>query len=997
VAPLRYRILGPLSVTADGQHVAITAGRDRVLLAMLLLHVGRVVDVPALVEALWGVDPPATARAQLQTCVSRLRRQLPAGAITHDPAGYRLTAEPDDLDASVFTRLIAEAKEERDAAKLRRAIDLWRGEALVGLDSQPVRAAAAALDERYAAAVEDWAGLELAAGRERDLIGELGAVAERFPLRERLRGQLMRALHGAGRTGDALAEFRRLRAALREEIGIEPGHDLQELHRELLGGEQIGRQTGQKPEQKPVRSLPRTVGDFTGREAIVARLLESIAAAGPAGPAMVVLDGMAGSGKTTLALHLAALVGVDYPDAHLFIDLHGHGEHEPAEPSGALLTLLRQLGIPPDQIPADTRDRVTMWRTEVARRRVLVVLDNAHSSAQLADLLPTTAGSLALITSRRRLIGLDGGYPESLPVLTPADATALLARIVGARVAAEPEATAEVVRRCGGLPLALRLAGARLAHRPRWRVADLVRRLGESALPELAAEDRSVASAFALSYGQLAEPAKRMFRLLGVYPGAVLDGPAAAALCGVSLDEARDTVDDLIDVHLVEEPSPGWYRLHDLLREFAATLAGPDRHDALIGVLDLQTHAVALSVPAAYRDVLYRDLGSPAPLRPELLAAITDPVERIERQRSHLAAYVEAAPATGRPEYAWWIARAAWWHLYYRHGGQGAEEMRTLMERAMSLMEEAGDRAGIAAIANYLASAYARLGDADRALELLSLSVRLREELGQRRAAATALGNLAGVYEALGRFHECIEAARAARRMSALAGDRSRTRAPLSYLSEGYERLGRYPEALHYRRLSLLAAVEHRDDGVIAGSLMKIERVRRLSGVTTHGHRYLAAALRIAKGGSHLSVVSDVYNEMGNLLRTEGRYREAMAVHELALTEVRRISNRRDEVDWQIDYAQTMYAAGDSAGALKMLENALAQARASKMRYSAARAEEGIADCVAAVDPERAVRSWTAARVAYTALGVPEQFRVEPRLGGADHLRSEESRETMVG
>ncbi|WP_239117451.1 AfsR/SARP family transcriptional regulator [Paractinoplanes ferrugineus] len=966
--------------------MAITAGRDRVVLAMLLLNLGRVVDVPALVEALWAADPPATARAQLQTCVSRLRRQLPAGAIAHDPAGYRLTCEPDELDASVFARLVAEAKQESDGTKLRRALDLWRGETLVGLDSQAVRAAAAALDERYAAVAEDWAEFELDAGHDRDLIGELHALAERFPLRERLRGQLMRALHGAGRTGDALAEFRRLRAALHEELGIEPGRELQDLHRRILGGS----------DDQRVRSLPRTVGDFTGREAIVARLLESIAAAGPQGPAMVVIDGMAGSGKTTLALHVAALAGADYPDAHLFIDLHGHGEHEPAEPSAALLTLLRQLGIPPDRIPAEARDRVTMWRSELARRRVLVVLDNAHSSAQLADLLPTSAGTLALVTSRRRLVGLDGADPESLPLLTPADATALLARIAGDRVTADPAATAEVVRRCGGLPLALRLAGARLAHRPRWRVADLVRRLGESALPELAAEDRSVASAFALSYGQLAEPAKRMFRLLGVYPGVVLDGPAVAALCGLPLDEAQDTVDDLIDVHLVEEPAPGWYRLHDLLREFAATLAGPDRREALIGVLDLQTHAVALSMPEAYRDVLYRDLGSPVPLRPDLLAAITDPVARIERQRTHLAAYIEAAPATGRPEYAWWIARAAWWHLYYRHGGHGAEEMRSLLERAMSLMEVAGDRSGIAAIANYLASAYARLGDAERALELLRLSVRLREELGQRRAAATGLGNLAGVYEALGRFHECIDAARAARRMSALAGDRTRTRAPLSYLSEGYERLGRYPEALRYRRLSLLAAIEHQDHDLIASSLMKIERVRRLAGITTHGHRYLTAALRIAQRGAHLSVVSDIYNEMGNLLRTEGRYPEAMAAHETALTEVRRISNRRDEVDWQVDYAATRHAAGDADGALELLEAALAQANASRMRYSAARAEEGIAECVVGRDPERARRSWTAARATYRALGVPEQFRVELQLGGVDHLRSGEPRETMV-
>ncbi|MEU4239168.1 BTAD domain-containing putative transcriptional regulator [Actinoplanes sp. NPDC026619] len=975
--------------------MAITAGRDRVLLAMLLLHVGRVVDVPTLIEALWGADPPTTARAQLQTCVSRLRRQLPAGAIVHDPAGYRLICEPDDLDASVFTRLIGEAKDQLDAGLLRRAIDLWRGEALVGLDSQPVRTAAAALDERYAAAVEDWAELELAAGRDRDLIGELGALAERFPLRERLRGQLIRALHGAGRTGDALAEFRRLRTALRDEIGIEPGRELQDLHRQVLGGEDKPRNTS-----KNVRSLPRTVGDFTGREEIVARLLGAVARAGPAGPAVVVIDGMAGSGKTTLALHVAALAGDDYPDAHLFIDLHGHDEHEPAEPAAALLTLLRQLGVPPDLIPADRHDRVTMWRTELARRRVLIVLDNAYSSSQLADLLPSSAGSLALVTSRRRLIGLDGAHPESLPVLTPADATALLDRIAGERVAAEPDATAEVVRRCGGLPLALRLAGARLAHRPGWRVADLVRRLGESVLPELAAEDRSVASAFALSYGQLAEPAKRMFRLLGVFPGELLDGPAVAALCGLPLDDAQDAMDDLIDLHLVEEPSPGWYRLHDLLREFAGTLAATEltedeRRAALIGVLDLQTHAVARSVPESYRVVLYRDLGSPAPLRPELVAAIADPELRIEMQRPHLAAYAEAAPATGRPEYAWWIGRAAWWHLFYRGA---SDDLRTLLERIMSIMANSSDRAGIAVTANYLASVCVRAADFERALELLKRSVRLRQELGQTRAAATALGNLAGVYDALGQFTESIEAAHAARRASALAGDRTRSRAPLSYLSEGNERLGRHADALHYRRLALLAAIDHRDDGVVAMSLMKIQRIRRSLGITAGAHRYLAVALRLAQRIGNFDVESDVHNELGNLLRSEGRYPEAIAEHEAALAGAGRIADRRHEIDCLAEYAETRQAAGDLAGARQLWETVLERAEGARMRFTAARAEEGVADCVAGLDPARARKSWTLALAAYVDLGVPDQARVRQRLGagGADHLRLGEVRETMV-
>ncbi|MEU4425496.1 BTAD domain-containing putative transcriptional regulator, partial [Actinoplanes sp. NPDC024001] len=472
MAELRYRLLGPLSVTVDGEPVAITAGRDRVVLAMLLLHPGRIVGLSEITEAVWGADPPATARGQVQTCISRLRRALPPDAIRTDPAGYGIVAGPDESDVVAFAQLVAEARTAGDAGSARytyrKALDLWRGPACAEIDAPGVRQAAAALDERRALAVEDWIELELGAGRAREILSELGELVRRFPLRERLRGQLMIALYRAGRQADALAEFRNARQVLSDELGIEPGPELQAVHREILNG------AVPAPERTAarIRCLPRTVRDFTGRDDLVERLLGEMSG-------VLVIDGMAGSGKTTLALHLAALVGDRYPDAHLFVDLQGHSAEEPVEPGAALLVLLRQLGLSAETIPADLVGRVALWRTELSGRRVLVVLDNAASSAQVADLLPTSAGSLALVTSRRRLAGLDGVQPEPLPLLDTGESIALLTRIVGERVVAEPEAAAEVVRRCGGLPLAIRLAGARLAHRPRWRVADLVRRLGE--------------------------------------------------------------------------------------------------------------------------------------------------------------------------------------------------------------------------------------------------------------------------------------------------------------------------------------------------------------------------------------------------------------------------------------------------------------------------------------------------------------------------------------
>ncbi|MFF5295511.1 AfsR/SARP family transcriptional regulator [Paractinoplanes globisporus] len=951
---MTYGILGPLLP-------AVTAGRDRIVLAMLLLHTDRVVSVGELVEAVWGDDPPSTARAQLQACVSRLRRVLPDFAIGTDPAGYRLRVGAGELDYLVFARLIARARAEGDAGLFREALDLWRGAALVGIDSRPVCMAAAALDEQYAAAVEDWAELELAAGHDRELIGALSEPVERFPLRERLRGQLIRALAGAGRAADALAEFRRAREVLRDELGIEPGPDLQELHRRILNAAEVA----------PVRNLPRTVGDFTGRDDAVRRLLRMIEGGGHWSPVIALLDGMAGSGKTTLALHVASLVGDRYPDAHLFVDLSGYGEREPVEPSAALLILLRQLGIPAKAVPADLDGRVTMWRSELSRRRVLVVLDNAYSSVQLADLLPTSPGTLALVTSRRRLAGVDGAYPESLPVLALDEAMALLARIAGDRVRAEPEATAEVVRRCGGLPLALRLAGARLAHRPRWRVADLVRRLGESALPELSAEDRSVGSAFALSYGQLADGAKRMFRLLGLYPAPRFDAPAAAALAGLPLDDAQDLLDDLIDVHLLDEPEPGIFRPHELLREFAATLAADlpadERRRAIGEVLDLQVHAFAASNPPARRIAFDVDLGRPTPRRPDLVAAVADPLARLEWERPQLSSYVEAAAGAGFVTYAWWIPRAAWWYLFSRSYG---DDIGTLCRLGLAVVEKAGDRRGVGVLANYLASAYMRMNVFPPALDLLERSVRVHEELGDLSAVAKALGNRAGVYAALGRFAECVASGRASLRLRALAGDRTTSRVQHHNLAEGYLRLGRYEDSLRSGRLSLLAAIDNKDPGAESVALTHIQRAKRALGIGGHRQRQLFNAVMLqATRADHLGSLADGRNEQAITLRDEGGHAEAIRQHEAAIAITRRYHDRLHEALYLTDLARTRQIAGDPAGALEDFRLALSIADGLGARYVSARSLAGIAACTA--DPVEAGRWREVASAAFREMGVP--------------------------
>ncbi|MBB4747459.1 DNA-binding SARP family transcriptional activator [Actinoplanes lobatus] len=965
------------------------------MLAMLLLRPGRIVGVGELTEAVWGAEPPATARGQLQTCVSRLRRILPDGVILTDPAGYGIRVDPGDLDSAEFLRLVEEARTaapERARTAYRAALDLWSGPACAEIDAPEVRQAAAMLDERRALAVEDWVDLELAAGQARELLGELAALVDRFPLRERLRGQLMLALFRAGRQADALAEFRRARDTLRDELGIDPGPELQELHRDLLAGSVPAAAARPSAPVDVIRCLPRTVRDFTGRSGLVGRLLGEVSTADPAGPAILVIDGMAGSGKTTLALHVATLIGDRYPDAHLFVDLQGHSEHDPVDPAGALLVLLRQLGLAADMIPAALVDRVGLWRTELARRRTLVVFDNAASSAQVADLLPTAAGSFAVVTSRRRLAGLDGVHPESLPVLDPDEAITLLERIAGERVRDEPEAAAEVVRRCGGLPLAVRLAGARLAHRPRWRVADLVRRLGDAALPELAVESRTVASAFALSFGQLAECQQRHYRLLGLFPGTLLDAPAAAALTGLPLDEARDLLDELVDVHLLEEPEAGVFRMHDLLREYSALLAEglpePERGTAVLAMLNLETHALAAITPPTIES-LATFLGKVPDLRPDLRAAITDPAARLELHRPDLGAFLEAAVRAGHPRYAWYIPRAAWYLLFYRGYN---EDVVTLHERGLAIAREAGDLDGIAMMANYVASYHYRVADYDRTLEYLQEANAIRVRQGDLRGRTQGLSNLASVLVATGRFAEAVTSAEEAIRLACLA------RLPISplcattQLGIALRRLGRYEEALRTDRLRLMSARYPGEAHEISGCLMQMQRNKRSLGLSTlsSDRRYLEIALRIVLENSLTPLEAEVRAALGVVLALQGDYEAALAEHRLSVGIADRMNQIRLQQETLADYGDTLRASGDPLAARAAYQRLIDLPRADRHPFFVARALAGIGECAAVSDPEEARRLWARALELFERMGTPERFAV------ADRLRAAEGRERMV-
>ncbi|MFG1870109.1 AfsR/SARP family transcriptional regulator [Micromonospora arborensis] len=988
---MRFGILGPLRV--GGGESTVTAGRDRIVLAMLLLRPGRLVPVDELVDAVWEERPPVTARAQLQTCVSRLRRRftelgLAPETIVTDPAGYGVRVAPTDLDAEVFARGVEAARAAVAAGRLidartefRAALALWRGPALSGISSRSVRRRAHALDEQRLTALEECVDVELRLGPGVELIDELAESVDQHPLRERLRGQLMLALSSAGRQADALGAYREGRRLYAEELGIEPGAELQELHQRVLAGDLAlaGRESGPIA---PVRSLPRAIGDFTGRQHTLARLVKEV----EAGARIQLIDGMAGSGKTALAVHVATALAGKYPDAQLYIDLHGHSERTPLTPAAAVATLLRQLGVPAERVPTNQDDRLALWRTELAGRRALVVLDNAASADQVTPLLPNGSQCLILITSRRRLVGVDEGRPSSLPVLDTDEAIELLGLVAGvSRVAAEPEAAAEVVRRCGHLPLAIRLAGARLAHRPRWRIADLAERLSTrpDPLAEFEAGERSVGRAFALSYAQVSPTAQRAFRLLGLHPGVRFDNSVAAVLAELPLPEAQDLLDELVDAHLVEEAEPGRYRLHDLVREYARTLVAEperavERRDAIGRLLDHHLHVASAIARTTELSAAYSLLATAEPIRPDLVTRVAQQGRAwLDENLAAWTTLVRLAEAEGFLSQCWQLARAGW-HAQFE-GGRLDEliETHTVGLRAA---EELGDERALATMLNYLASAHYRLGNFPESIRLMERSLAIFRRLGLRNDVRNTLGNLGTSYAAnfeFRRARECYDAGAAlARQMR----DKEALANVLNNLSITLLLWGRHDEALRTARRLLGIAREIGDPRRIGNAFGHLGMVRHRMGDVEPARRLLRVALRFKQQVGSRFGEGEVLNEIATMEREAGRPERAADLHRAALVVMTEVGDRIAQCTSRNLLARAILDQGDVTSALDLHRRVLADADRLGARYEQARALLGLARCLRSTDPAAARTHLTRALFLFRQVESPDQHEVERLL-----------------
>jgi len=586
-----YRLLGPLEFRADGDWTGVSAPKLRALLATLLLRPGQVVSTGQLMDELWGNDPPPAARKLVSGYVLRLRRLTgdPGGRVLVTSApGYRLLVALGDVDVSRFEELVTAARGTLDGAQaaelLDGALELWRGPPLADVPPGPLVAAEMArLEELRLEAAELRVEARICCGRGAELVAELRQLTAGNPLRERFWHQLMRVLESSGRRAEALQVYGQVQAVLADELGADPGPGLQQLHRQLLascaapvtpppaGGSR--RAAG----SAALRQLPGTVTQFAGRAAELAVLTGMPDRPGTHLPGTVVItaiDGMPGIGKTALAVQAGHLLASRFPDRQLFVDLHGHTPgQEPVSSADALAGWLAADGVDPRYLPAGLDGRAAMWRDRIAGQRVLLILDNAASSSQVAPLLPGTAGSLVLVTSRRFLGDLPAAVEMSLDVLPAGDAAAMFTGLAP-RAAAEPARVAELVALCGNLPLAISLLARLLTRHRSWDMAHLISGT-RARLLTVTAESQTVAASFEVSYQDLDAGQQRFFRHLGLHPGPDIDTGAAAALAGLPLEDAAGYLDGLHACRLLQEPVPHRYRMHDLIRQYARTVA-PD-------------------------------------------------------------------------------------------------------------------------------------------------------------------------------------------------------------------------------------------------------------------------------------------------------------------------------------------------------------------------------------------------------------------------------------
>ncbi|WP_405944127.1 BTAD domain-containing putative transcriptional regulator [Streptomyces sp. NBC_00932] len=913
-------VLGPVELRVDGRREMYGSAKAVHMLAALALDVGTPVPLNTLAERLWDDDPPGKPNSSLHSYATRIRRRLGADRLPNEAHAYALDIDPDVVDHHRFLRLTTQARSLSDSgddtqalALLRQAESLWRGEPLTGLGGLWAERIRRGLGERLLAATLLRAEIELGMGRFTALVPELTALVEQRPTDETVARHFMTAAYGCGRQTDALRAYETLRTLLRQE-GTEPGEALNRTYRLILDRSPVGELLPQRVPGAPAAPVPDNLpahAELVGRTSEL-RHLETES---PDITYVHSISGMAGVGKTLLALHTARRLSQHHPEGLHYLNLHGHSAgRQPLPPETVIATLLRQLGVPAGAVPHELDELSALWRTVLATRRVVVVLDDVADPRQVRPLLAGSPSSVVLLTSRRRLSGLPGVRHISLDVLPAKESAALFAGLVGRERGGTPSERSALATLCGHLPLALELVAGRLNSRPSWTVTHLIERMSRPSdrLSEIRDGDTEIASAFALSYDTLPADHQEVFRLLGLHFGHDFGPHATAALTGRSVGATERILESLLDSHLLQEPAPDRYRLHDLIGEFALGLT--TAHDTVSAreaardrLADFSLHAAAAAVRLAHP----RRSPEVLPGRPaaRALPGWQEPEEArawLVAEQAALLAVERHSRSHGRPARAARLAHVLADFL----DAEGYWEAAELHTHAVGHWCAVHDRASEARALVDLTTVQYRTGRYGQAEGNGHRALELARTMGDIATEAESLRMLGLLAWDVGRLDDSLVLQREALDIRSKLGDPWHIARYQNNLGITLLQLGDHDGAMKNFRLSLFGFVRAKDERGEAQALNNLGDLHLHRGENEAARASFSRSLDLVMRVGSRTEQAIAQLNLGSSLLTPENSSQALTLHRQALSTFRLINDKRCEAITLNAVGKNMLSAG---------------------------------------------------------------------------------------
>jgi DNA-binding SARP family transcriptional activator/Tfp pilus assembly protein PilF/DNA-binding XRE family transcriptional regulator len=952
---LHIGVLGRLELRRGPAPVEMGPLKQRCLLALLALQPNRVVHREEIIDMLWGARPPDSCHNLVHTYVSRLRKvagvsRPGTGLITSARGGYRLTVDSDQLDLMRFDDLSTRAADLRRRAPetaldlYQEALGLWRGSAVADLpDAVRHHPAATAVTGRRLAAALAHADTALDLGRHEPVVAQLRPLVHTEPLHEGLHARLMLGLAGSGQQAAALRLFADIRTRLAEDLGIEPGAEIGSAYLRiirsdvLVGSPRQGPGQSERSHPAPAQ-LPADTGGFTGRDEHIERLDAVLARRdndGETAVTIAAIAGTAGVGKTALAVHWAHRVRDRFPDGQLYVNLRGYASDSPVRPLEALTRFLHALGLPSERVPVDEEEAVGLYRTLLADRRALILLDNASGAEQVRPLLPGSPSCLVLVTSRDRLAGLtatEGASRITLDVLDPTDARRLLAGMIGDdRPDAEPDAVADLAEACAYLPLALRIVAANLASLQHTTITDYTDELRKRGrLAELVVdgdEQGAVRAAFDLSYEMLEPAARQLFRLLGLHNGPDFTAEAAAALTAGGVGTTRRLLGQLAGAHLVTEHAAGRYQFHDLLREYAADRAheedGGERLNAATGrLLDYYLHTTDAAARMLYPHVPRMPLpsgGYPVAQPATRSAAI----EWLDAELPNLLAAARGV-RPGLLRYTWLIADALRGYFVARgHGSEGV----VVCQAALAAAEREGDERAKASVNDILGLIHYNLSDYPKAIDYHCTALALNRRTGNSAGEASSLHNLGRVHSQLGKPATASLYYEQSLTINRRIGNQYGEATDLTYIGVSWLSRGRPDRAITHHTQAL-ASIRNQEQGALeAVAFNGLGRAHWALGQLDEAARQHHDSLLIYRRIGHRLGETNSLVSLAETNCDAGRYQEASVQAHRCILLGRQLGERRNEVGGQEVLATVYLRRGHPEAAIRYFTEALQVAR----------------------------------------------------------------------